>query len=165
MTNLPKRKPQVDAEMPAEGTVIHLKPLSDAQFMAALEVLKGVMEDVAPEGVEVREKGGGWYEIRRNGDLLDKVQGEESAERRRRELSEVDEVAIRASVLEDLEKLEPLYGLVEKNIRGATELTIGGEEFNAEDALHLASLPTTWKALAVQELIAERMMPDEVGKG
>lgn len=164
MTNLPKRKSQIDVDIPDEDAVLHLKPMSDPQAMASLKVIES-LDGGDGNRLHVQPKGGGWYEIRRNGELLEKVQGKQKARERKREMEGLEKTKVDTANPNDVEMLEPLFGLVDQNIRGATNLTIEGEPFDPEDESHVDSIPMVWKALGVGALIEEAVMPAEVGKG
>lgn len=166
MTNLPKRKSQIDVEHPDENEdgVLHLKTMSDPQAMASLKMIES-LDGGNGNRLHVQPKDGGWYEIRRNGELLEKVQGKQKARERKRELEGVEKTKVDTANPHDVEMLEPLFGLVDQNIRGATNLTIGEDPFDPEDESHINSIPMVWKAVGVGALIEEAVMPAEVGKG
>lgn len=164
MVNLPRRKEQLEVEIPGTDATLYVRPMSDGQTIQVLRILEDKLESFrGGDDLEIHAKKGGWYEIRRNGDALETVQGREKAEATKERLENVVEFDL--DELRSLEALTPILPVVEENVVGAEGVEIEGEPFDASDEGHKRSIPWDWKAMAVGRLVSYAMMPEEVGKG
>lgn len=165
MVNLPRRPDRIECDVPDTDATFYLKPLSDPQAIATQRAIRDKLSTngAGPE-IEVRPKGGGWYELVRDGEVMDKVQGREKAEARVEELAVVASVTVRQDDLEMLEEMSDLFGLFDQNLIDAEGVEVAGEPFDASNEEHLRSVPSMWKALAVGELLTDAFMGQETGK-
>lgn len=165
MVNLPRRKSEIEVEVPGGATLL-VKPMSDPQSVQALRILAENAEELGIERtVRVEKKDGGWFDLWEDGELLEKVQGEENAHRRVEELSGLTEIEVATTNLKAMEALGPLFPVAQQNLRGAEDLEIDGEPFDATREEHVEALPWRWVAMAVAELVNYAVLDAEAGKG
>lgn len=58
-----------------------------------------------------------------------------------------------------------LLELFKKQLRGAEDIQVDGEEFDPGDPEHVEALPLRWKLQAASELMQDAMMDEGTGKG